>query len=176
MTQTHPDHDDTDAMLNEMMARGREAQNSAVRTREEQIEALTSQFGEEGTFSYVDDRDAATRHILEAEARGAAEQRRKDAEEQEPFAYVSQIDANTPKSPQGLEQFGEYCDKKCDYFQVPLYTHPANVAALEARVKELEEAKLTFLRLVSRAQMCVPELYEGWHIDARAALKREGGV
>ena len=45
----------------------------AMRTREEQIEDLTSLFGEEGTFTFVDDRDAATKHILEAERR--AEQR-----------------------------------------------------------------------------------------------------
>ena len=51
-----------------------------VRTREEQIDALASQFGEEGTFTFVDDGDAATKHILEAEARGATEQRRKDVE------------------------------------------------------------------------------------------------
>ncbi|MBS1040980.1 hypothetical protein JK203_08970 [Gluconobacter cerinus] len=51
-----------------------------VRTREEQIADLTNLFGEEGTFTFVDDRDAATKHILEAEARGAEEQRRKDGE------------------------------------------------------------------------------------------------
>ena len=44
-----------------------------MRTREEQIEDLANLFGEEGTFSFVDDRDAATKHILEAERR--AEQR-----------------------------------------------------------------------------------------------------
>ena len=44
-----------------------------MRTRDEQIEDLTNLFGEEGTFSFVDDRNAATKHILEAERR--AEQR-----------------------------------------------------------------------------------------------------
>lgn len=44
-----------------------------MRTREEQIEDLANLFGEEGTFTFVDDRDAATKHILEAERR--AEQR-----------------------------------------------------------------------------------------------------
>ena len=44
-----------------------------MRTREEQIEDLANLFGEEGTFTFVDDRDAATKHILEAEHR--AEQR-----------------------------------------------------------------------------------------------------
>ena len=44
-----------------------------MRTREEQIADLENQFGEEGTFTFVDDRDAATKHILEAERR--AEQR-----------------------------------------------------------------------------------------------------
>ena len=44
-----------------------------MRTREEQIEDLANLFGEEDTFTFVDDRDAATKHILEAERR--AEQR-----------------------------------------------------------------------------------------------------
>lgn len=41
-----------------------------MRTREEQIADLENQFGEEGTFAFVDDRDAATKHIIEAERRG----------------------------------------------------------------------------------------------------------
>ena len=41
-----------------------------MRTREEQIADLENQFGEEGVFAFVDDRDAATKHILEAEQRG----------------------------------------------------------------------------------------------------------
>lgn len=40
-----------------------------MRTREEQIADLANLFGEEGTFSFVDDLDAATKHILEAERR-----------------------------------------------------------------------------------------------------------
>ncbi|GAN86396.1 hypothetical protein [Komagataeibacter intermedius] len=40
-----------------------------MRSREEQIADLTNLFGEEGTFSFVDDRDAATKHIIEAERR-----------------------------------------------------------------------------------------------------------
>ncbi|MFS8369232.1 hypothetical protein [Acetobacter indonesiensis] len=44
-----------------------------MRTREEQIADLANLFGEEGTFSFVDDLDAATKHVLEAERR--AEQR-----------------------------------------------------------------------------------------------------
>ncbi|BCZ76012.1 hypothetical protein [Komagataeibacter phage phiKX1] len=41
-----------------------------MRSREEQIEDLTNAFGEEGTFSFIDDRDAATKHIDEAIQRG----------------------------------------------------------------------------------------------------------
>ncbi|MCE2563341.1 hypothetical protein [Komagataeibacter sp. FNDCF1] len=41
-----------------------------MRSREEQIEDLTNAFGEEGTFCYIDDRDAATKHIDEAIQRG----------------------------------------------------------------------------------------------------------
>ncbi|OUJ06616.1 hypothetical protein [Acetobacter malorum] len=40
-----------------------------MRAREEQIADLANLFGEEGTFSFVDDLDAATKHILEAERR-----------------------------------------------------------------------------------------------------------
>ncbi|WP_215745948.1 hypothetical protein [Gluconobacter sp. P1C6_b] len=110
-------------------------QNKPVRTRDEQIEALASQFGEEGTFSYVDDRDAATQHIAEAEARGAAEQRRKDAERQEPVAWA--IPGQLPS-----EAF-PHCElvlyrRKASHNTLPLYTHPANVAALEDRVGKLE--------------------------------------
>ncbi|GCE85115.1 hypothetical protein [Komagataeibacter diospyri] len=48
-----------------------------MRSREEQIADLTNLFGEEGTFSFVDDRDAATKHIIVAERR--AEQRVREA-------------------------------------------------------------------------------------------------
>lgn len=37
-----------------------------MRTREEQIADLGSLFGQEGIFSFVDDLDTATKHILEA--------------------------------------------------------------------------------------------------------------
>lgn len=70
-----------------------------MRTREEQIEDLANLFGEEGTFTFVDDRDAATKHILEAERR--AEQRvraqigrdseRLDWLEKLPFADVGRL-------------------------------------------------------------------------------------
>lgn len=122
-------------------------QNSAVRTREEQIEDLTSLFGEEGTFTFVDDRDAATKHILEAEAeaevRGAEEQRRKDAEGQEPVMWQKQhID-------------GTWSWTTCHAFHEAngtptrgLYTRPANVAALEARVQELEKAATDAVALI----------------------------
>lgn len=41
-----------------------------MRTIEEQVADLENQFGEEGTFTFVDDRDAATKHIIEAEQHG----------------------------------------------------------------------------------------------------------
>ncbi|MEW9272365.1 hypothetical protein [Gluconobacter oxydans] len=116
-------------------------QNSAVRTRDEQIRYFLDICEDGALTQQAPTTDFIFRMLLEAEARGAEEQRRKDAEGQEPFAYVSQEDANTPKNVQGLEQFGEYCDKKYEYFQVPLYTRPANVAALEARIAELEAEK-----------------------------------
>ena len=70
-----------------------------MRTREEQIADLENQFGEEGTFTFVDDRDAATKHILEAEQRGyeraraecAADTRRLEWLEKLPFADVRRL-------------------------------------------------------------------------------------
>ena len=70
-----------------------------MRTREEQIADLENQFGEEGTFAFVDDRDAATKHILEAEQRGyeraraecAADTRRLDWLERLPFADIGRL-------------------------------------------------------------------------------------
>ena len=172
MTQNH---DDTDAMLNEMMARGREAQNSGVRTRDEQIEALTSQFGEEGTFSYIDDWDAATRHILEAEARGAAEQRRKDAEGQKPivWAHRNHIE-DVPYASRNKPFVVSTEDIYSPDVSVPLYTHPANVAALEAMVKELEGV-LGKIEYASRKDsLSETERLESVRAIARTALKREG--
>ncbi|WP_139064395.1 hypothetical protein [Gluconobacter morbifer] len=126
---------------------------------------------------------AADAFVSEIEARCAEEQRRKDAEGQEPFAYVSQEDANTPKNAHGLEQFGEYCDKKYEYFQVPLYTHPANVAALKARVKVLEDVGRGYLKTqdvihekgLFGASLDEFNLRDAARDSFRAALTREGG-
>ena len=117
-------------------------QNKPVRSREDQIEALASQFGEEDTFSYVDDRDAAAQHILEAESRGAAEQRRKDAEgcravhQWRPAKGMAWHDCT--KKQQDTEA-------SLGYETRTLYTHPANVAAMEDRVRELEGVILHLL-------------------------------
>ncbi|MFS8368454.1 hypothetical protein ACJRO0_13320 [Acetobacter oryzifermentans] len=70
-----------------------------MRAREEQVADLENQFGEEGTFTFVDDRDAATKHILEAEQRGyeraraecAADTRRLEWLEKLPFADIGRL-------------------------------------------------------------------------------------
>lgn len=65
---------DPDAyMAREHLSPGASSTKQNVRTRDEQVADLTNLFGEEGTFTFVDDRDAATKHILEAEVRGAEE-------------------------------------------------------------------------------------------------------
>jgi len=77
-------------------------------------------------------------HLLEAEARGAAEQRRKDAEGAEPLAWQwfklipgtvhwrIVLDSEKPLNADRVTNL------------TPLYAKPPNVSALEARVKELE--------------------------------------
>ena len=60
-----------------------------MRTRDEQIEDLTNLFGEEGTFSFVDDRNAATKHILEAERRAEQRVRAEIARDSERLDWLS---------------------------------------------------------------------------------------
>ena len=182
MTQNH---DDTDAMLNEMMARGRESQNIAVRTREEQIDALAKAIGPEKIYRLLSDEyraeiDArALQHILEAEARGAAEQRRKDADGHEPAGYVScgALEHLATKSGMRVQNLYGYSENA---WPIPLYDHPANVAALEARVKELETNQRKDAQVIhwlaEKLKQTDPEAKSDYELLARAALTREGGV
>jgi len=81
--------------------------------------------------------ESAKNHVLEAEARGAAEQRRKDAESDRPSAY---------RWTYGIGEKWRFAEKpptatsaaRKPKFVSPLYTRPADVTALEARIVELE--------------------------------------
>ena len=104
-----------------------------VRTREEQVEALCSEvYGNQ--HPHISDRPWLLRHLKEAEARGAAEQRRKDAEGQEPVAWIFKIRA------MGTDAWIEHTSTtKVDPIPgmrrdiLPLYTHPANVTAMDEK-------------------------------------------
>lgn len=121
------------------------AQKPEFRTREAQLERMREMF-------YFPDADALneraarvmTRLILEAEARGAAEQRRKDAEGNRRVGYLHIL---LMENGQELEDFSTYDESELVFPDLdplhsvrvePVYIRPANVAALEARVKELE--------------------------------------
>ncbi|WP_148301548.1 hypothetical protein [Asaia prunellae] len=101
------------------------------RTRRAQIGALA--LAMDAAYPLV----VAEMHILEAEARGATEQRRKDAEDGEPVAWMY-------RTRDGSHCVTRYIEEaELEGIEIfPLsYTRPANIAALEARVKELEGAK-----------------------------------
>ena len=132
---------------------------------------------------------------LPPKARGAAEQRRKDGDEQEAVYQVYRGD-----------YYGWFDCKKSEWEEDErepehkriLYAHPANVAALEARVKELDSQNGDLLRELNttylerdRYRKCMSDcvdllekakpgtLVRVWLKDcletARTALKREGG-
>ncbi|KAB8122426.1 hypothetical protein D3W54_14640 [Komagataeibacter medellinensis] len=65
-----------------------------MRSREEQIADLTNLFGEEGIFSFVDDRDAATKHILEAEQRAEQRVRAAIARDSERLDWLENVAVN----------------------------------------------------------------------------------
>ncbi|WP_035774775.1 hypothetical protein, partial [Asaia astilbis] len=68
------------------MTHEQKPESAEFRTREEQIETMTVHYMEAG-FPINAARKLANDGVAEAEARGAAEQRRKDAEGAEPVAY-----------------------------------------------------------------------------------------
>ncbi|KXU99265.1 hypothetical protein AD929_15850 [Gluconobacter potus] len=113
-----------------------------VRTRDEQIGDIANDWIATGmgrNIAY----EWASEVVHEAEARGAEEQRRKDAEGQVPIAWLIE---DPLKGRPGCAHLIDRASTNRAYaenmetlnFDVsPLYTHPANVAALVARVKEL---------------------------------------
>ncbi|MBS1079141.1 hypothetical protein [Gluconobacter kondonii] len=165
-------------------------QSKPVRSRDEQVESAYLNDGDFTLFQEFD-RDDFENQLKEAEARGAAEQRQKDAENQAPSAWTWQHDHGdigwrrefSIKEPRGDFDFVRGI--------TPLYTHPANVAALEARIAELEAENrhqrtqiLEFrnddrrIRLAAERVCSVregSEIFEA-RIALRAALTREGGV
>ena len=104
------------------------------------------------------------------EARGAEEQRRKDADEHDvPSAWVRPDDFYNDE---GDERFGPWTSEQIGEYTIPLYTRAINVAALEARVKVMEEyyEAAEAISFNASSEQCD-------RLDrARAALTREGGV
>ncbi|MBS0994727.1 hypothetical protein [Gluconobacter cerinus] len=138
----------------------------------------------------------------EVRAYGAEEQRRKDGERQEPVVWIkqSELNYNWPS------EAGVWRSCQLREFTIPLYTHPANVTALEARIAELTEAEQLARADAEASKARVEKLREAlmavsenttddcpgsfdrpyieklsWAVvwcrrKARAALTREGGV
>ncbi|KXV12591.1 FAD-binding protein [Gluconobacter oxydans] len=180
-------------------------QNKPVRSREEQISALWDALAEGKSHPNSDIySNAAAAHVDEAEARGAAQQRRKDGEGQEPVAWIDASELPERGNNMGTSE-ASLSPRKTHYETTPLYTHPANVAALEGRIAELEgalkEAAIALEQVKDgerggyrsrngkfvSIQMSDGERADIIHSDvtteceraleiARAALKREGGV
>lgn len=160
-------------------------QNKPVRSRDEQIVDLGARIFV-GMRNHTDSMCEAQRHIDEAEARGAAEERGKIADRQEPSAWTWVHDHGDIG---WRREFGIKEPHRCfDFIRdiAPLYTRPSNVAALGARVKELE-AVLDGIKVYSGDTLAGPISGQGdisWFRDgvlevfrrSRAALKREGGV
>ncbi|MEW9274384.1 hypothetical protein [Gluconobacter oxydans] len=145
-------------------------QNRSVRTRDQVIQLLTDlKDGFTHTATVPEIYDEIRDQVL-AEARGAEEQRRKDAEGQEPVMWQKQhID-------------GTWSWTTCHAFHEAngtptrgLYTRPANVAALEARVQELEKAATDAVALIRNGRPVLARSVLQRVTTDCAALTREGG-
>lgn len=133
-------------------------ENAEFRTREEQIETMTVHYMEAG-FPINAARRLARDGVAEAEARGAAEQRRRDAEGAEPVAWQYEVKGLGEWQNSETGYGPDIWRLKCGYIKPdqddpdyrkisPLYKCPANVAALRDRIKEFEEAIAVLLPLV----------------------------
>ncbi|MBF0858199.1 hypothetical protein HKD24_03095 [Gluconobacter sp. LMG 31484] len=159
-----------------------------VRTRHEQIADLVEALSDEVWLP--DHKSYCERMLMEAESRGTAEQRRKDAEgylfynrdtgtEYLPYHPVESgecTDAENIREATRSELLSElqgaWVSWKEDRAEKDKIA--ANVAALEARVKELEEA-LGKIEYASRKDsLSETERLESVRAVVRAALKREG--
>ncbi|MFT8851552.1 hypothetical protein [Acetobacter orientalis] len=125
-------------------------QNTEQKARKNQIEVLTWHFVMAG-FPPFPARKLAEDMVSEAEARGAAEQRRKDAEGQEPVAWVRPSEWNDSWWNNSWPiRTGAWRSCQLREFTIPLFDRPANVAALEARVKVLEAENEKFRNAMSK--------------------------
>lgn len=155
-------------------------QKSAVRTFGQQVVALGECLFFSDRISLLDSTDIASRHIQEAEARGAEEQRRKDAEGYEPVYQIKLKGGNGSwQDVADLETYQEFIEPH--WLRRTLYTRPANVAALEARVKALEVERDRYRLALQdieglKAYYTRGEPAHKMQRMARAALTREGGV
>ncbi|WP_336717496.1 hypothetical protein [Asaia bogorensis] len=124
------------------MTHEQKPESAEFRTREAQVTDLAFEISDWKSYDDNEDIPLARAHLIEAEARGAAEQRRKDAEGVEPFAWVSPEDVDPRNTWCNGNGYGfrilEHHSIQTPTATIPLYTGPANVAALEDRVKELE--------------------------------------
>jgi len=124
-------------------------QNSAVRTN--QIEVLTEHFMTAG-YPPIPARKLAEDTVAEAEARGAAEQRRKEAEGYGTPVYQWRLTSDDNwVTAVDAEELGQVQNGYPASETRTLYTRPANVAALEARIAELEAENSTLKRRVINA-------------------------
>ena len=131
-----------------------------VRTREEQAETLAFEIALWGKSNLHERSVVAAKNLREAEARGAAEQRRKDAE------GVYQI----------LNEDGEWSFVSQDeYLQAPYEGRRLTPAALETRVKQLEGI-CRHIVWTEEEHGLGSRGHDSALQAARAALTREGGV
>ncbi|GAB6853039.1 hypothetical protein [Asaia astilbis] len=127
------------------MTQEQKPESAEFRTREERIDGQIEDIFEiheaedaERVISKGDLRLMIEAAHKSAEARGAAEQSRKDAEGQEPVGYVvARLQELFTKPDNPLVAAMIFSSIDAPHIQ-PLYDRPANIAALEARVKELE--------------------------------------
>ncbi|MBF0858820.1 hypothetical protein HKD24_06280 [Gluconobacter sp. LMG 31484] len=151
-----------------------EVSTETKRSREEQVQALACMFPNGPTPMAI---KTAENYNRESEARGAAEQRRKDAEGNNPRFFI-QHDGG------GLWEYTQEDWLADDYYtpenKFVFFDRPANVAALEARIAELEAEKLQLKAYISaihpgslRAVIHAPTRFMD---DNRPALTLEGAV
>lgn len=141
-------------------------QNKAVRNRDEQAKELASTL-QEDPWMYFPAQKYAEEMLQEAEARGAAEQGRKDAEGSRSVHQWRLTADDEWVNAVDLVELEQVRNGYPNSETRTLYTRPANVAALEAALRAIAD----------RADR------EGATIDddecaaiARAAITREGGV
>lgn len=109
-------------------------QKSAFRSRNAQEDSLTYHLG--GLQAAKNFRLLARAFILEAEARGAAEERANGAEGWKVSGWVHPDQLEVLHTPNGARDGERFCVMslaRVGSRDIPLYTRPANVAALEAQ-------------------------------------------